>query len=123
MYPTIDRANGRTGTWSEEEDSKLKDAVQRYGGKNWGAIAELVPGRTHQQCYRRWHDILDPSIGRASGHKSKWTALEDRTLEDAVQRHGGQNWIAIATPVPGRSTKQCWDRWKYVDANRIADSR
>jgi hypothetical protein len=32
------------GTWSEDKDIKLKDAVQRHGGKDWGAIAALVPG-------------------------------------------------------------------------------
>jgi hypothetical protein len=41
----IDRANGRTGSWAEDEDLKLKAAVQTHGGKNWNKIAALVPGR------------------------------------------------------------------------------
>jgi hypothetical protein len=36
----------RTGKWAEDEDIKLKDAVETHGGNNWGAIAALVPGRT-----------------------------------------------------------------------------
>jgi hypothetical protein len=57
----IDRANERTGKWSGEENNTLKGAVQRYGGKNWGAVAELVPGRTRTQCFNRWHYVLDPN--------------------------------------------------------------
>jgi hypothetical protein len=51
LNPSIDRKPpGRSGTWIEDEDSKLKDAVQMHGGKNWGAISALVPGRTKNQC-------------------------------------------------------------------------
>jgi hypothetical protein len=110
----IDRASGRK-SWTSFEDRKLNDAVQRHGGKDWGAIAGLVPGRTHKQCYQRWHDVLDPSIVRASGHKGKWTAFEDRKLEDALQIHGDKDWGAISALVQGRTQKQCLDRWKkYV---------
>jgi hypothetical protein len=50
---SIDGTTGRTGTWTEDEDIKLKDAVQMHGGKNWIAIAALVPGRTKSQCNSR----------------------------------------------------------------------
>jgi hypothetical protein len=53
--PSIDLATGRTGTWTAVEESKLKDAVTTYGGKNWVAISALLPGRTKMQCYQRWH--------------------------------------------------------------------
>jgi hypothetical protein len=179
LDPSIDRANRRTGKWAEDEDSKLKDAVQRHGDKDWGAVTALVPGRTQKQCRQRWKDALDPSIGRASGRKVMWTLEEDtkltsavantskkrrgkeykidwdaisalvpgrtknqcrrrwynaldpsidrangRTgpwsededikLKDAVQTHGGKDWTAIAKLVPGRTEKQCRDRWKFV---------
>jgi hypothetical protein len=114
LHPSIDRANRRTGTWAEDEDSKLKDAVQTHGGKDWTAIAALVPGRTRKQCHHRWKEFLDPSIGQASGRTGKWTAVEDSTLKDAVQTHGGKNWGAIAALVPGRTTNQCRSRWKSV---------
>jgi hypothetical protein len=53
---------GRTGAWAEDEDRKLKDAVQIHGSKNWYAIAVLVPGRTRNQWHDRWRDVLDSSI-------------------------------------------------------------
>jgi hypothetical protein len=69
LNPNIDPTTARAGKWSEEEHIKLKDAVQTHGGKNWSAIAALVPGRTRQQCSSRWHDILvsniDPTTARA----------------------------------------------------------
>jgi hypothetical protein len=38
-----------------DEDSTLKDAVEKHNGEDWAAIAALVPGRTKQQCLNRWH--------------------------------------------------------------------
>jgi hypothetical protein len=52
----IDRANRRTGTWTEDEDIKLKNRMQTHGGKDWAAIAALVPGRTRLLCHKRWQD-------------------------------------------------------------------
>jgi hypothetical protein len=39
-----------------------------------------------------WHDVLDSNIGRVSGSKGKWTAVDDNELKDGVQTHGGKNW-------------------------------
>jgi uncharacterized protein (DUF2237 family) len=89
----------------------LKDAVQRYGGKNWAAITALVPGRTISQCYKRWHDALTPSIAPTAGRKGSWTVVENCKLKNAVQTHGAKDWGAIAALVPGRTGKQCWSRW------------
>jgi myb proto-oncogene protein len=114
LAPSNDRANGRAGQWSADEDNKLKDAVKTHGGKNWGGIAALVPNRTISQCRSRWKDILDPNIGRVTGRKGSWTAEEDSKLKDAVQTYGGKNWGVIAELVPGRTTVQCHGRWKDV---------
>jgi hypothetical protein len=107
-----ERERGRRGEWTAVEDSKLKNAVQIHGGRNWGAIAALVPGRTKMQCYNKWRDVLDPPIERARRRMDKWTAVEDMKLKDAVQIHGGNNWGAIAVLVPGRTEKQCYNRWR-----------
>jgi hypothetical protein len=117
LDPRINRANERTGKWAEDEDRKLKDAVQTHGGKNWVKIATLVAGRTEKQCYDRWNDVLDPSIDRVNGHKGKWTEDEDSKLKDAVHTHGGNNWAAIAALVPGRTKTQCCSRWKNLNSS------
>jgi myb proto-oncogene protein len=104
LDPSIDQTPpGRTGEWAEEEDIKLKDAVQTHGGKDWAAITALVPGRSNIQCRNRWYDALDPSNDRASGRTGEWAEDEDSKLKDAVQAHSGKNWKEIAALVPGRT--------------------
>lgn len=43
--------------------------------------------------------------------KSKWTPAEDRALIESVKIHGTKNWIAVASLVPERNSKQCRERW------------
>jgi hypothetical protein len=114
LEPSIDRTPGRIGSWTEDEDTKLKDAVQTHGGKNWPAIAALVPGRTTKQCRNRWHGAFNHSIALTAGREGKWTAVENSKLKDAVQTHGGNDWGSIAALIPGRTKKQCHSRWRDV---------
>jgi myb proto-oncogene protein len=114
LDPNVDRVNGRTGTWTAVEDSKLKDAVQTHGGKDWAAIAALVPGRTKYQCNNRWHATLASNIVLEAGCTGKWSEEELHKLKDAVQTHGGKNWSAIASLVPDRTKTQCKNRWHDV---------
>jgi hypothetical protein len=119
LDPSIDRVTGRTLKWKEDEDIKLKAAVQKHGGKDWIAIAALVPGRTKTQCNTRWHDILDPGIDRTTALTGEWKEDEDIKLKAAAATHGGKNWVAIATLVAGRTKQKCYDRWKKnMDPNR-----
>jgi myb proto-oncogene protein len=78
LNPSINRGSGRTGRWTAVEDGKLKDAVQTHGGKNWGAIAALVPGRTKIQCNTKWHDGLAVNIDPTTALARKWTAEEEK---------------------------------------------
>jgi hypothetical protein len=114
LDPSIDRTSGRTGKWTVVEDSNLKDGVQTHGDKDWVAISALVPGRTRSQCRHRWLDALDCSMDRASGRTGKWASVEDVKLKDAVQLHGGKDWVAIAALVPGRTRKQCRDGMEFT---------
>jgi hypothetical protein len=41
---------------------------------------------------------LDPSIALAAGRTGKWAEDEDIKLKNAVQMHGGKNWIEIVAP-------------------------
>lgn len=57
-------------------------------------------------------DALQGEGGRSS--RGKWTAEEDETLRDAVQRHGGRNWKRISDCLEGRTDVQCLHRWQKV---------
>jgi hypothetical protein len=118
LDPCIVRTPGRTGEWTTDEDTKLKDAVQTYNGKSWDAIAALVLGRTKGQCSYRWRDALNPSVDRTPGRIGEWTMDEDTKLTNAVQLHDGENWNAIAALVPGRTKDQCYKRWHYILTSR-----
>jgi hypothetical protein len=49
--------NARIGKWTEDEGNKLNDAEQHYSGKDWVAIAALVPIQTEKECQNRWNSI------------------------------------------------------------------
>jgi hypothetical protein len=118
LDPSIDRANGRAGKWKEDEDTKLKDAVETHGDKDWVAVAAMIPGRTRIQCYKRWLDALNPNIEQSNGctGRTKWKADEDSKLTDAVKMHGDKDWVKVAALIPGRTRKSCWKRWTaYLD--------
>jgi hypothetical protein len=58
---TLDPAGENKGKprrgWTAEEAAKLTKAVEKHG-KDWAAVALLVPGRTSVQCSRRWFNTL-----------------------------------------------------------------
>jgi hypothetical protein len=110
----IDPMKARAGKWTADENIKLKDAVQTHGGKDWAAIAALVPGRTKMQCRDRWKGALDSNIDPTTARVGKWSEDEDKKLKGAVPTHGGKNWKEIAALVPGRTKSQCRKRWHNV---------
>jgi hypothetical protein len=115
----IDRTTERKGKWTAEEDDKLFRAAEKFACTRWKAIAALIPGRTRKQCWNRWQYALDPSTVRISERTTgKWLAEEDKKLVSAVEKHNGKNWVEIAALVPGRTKRQCIDRWhKFLDTS------
>jgi hypothetical protein len=114
---TLDPANGNKGKWTPEEDAKLTAAVEKHG-KEWVAVAAMVPGRTNNQCRTRWVQILDP----ANVKKGQWKPEEDAKLTEAVKKHG-KNWAAAAAMVPGRTNNQCRYRWvRSFDPDRASNA-
>ncbi|KAI9919043.1 hypothetical protein PsorP6_012227 [Peronosclerospora sorghi] len=100
--------------WTQEEDDKLREAVGRHGERNWKSIAEEVPGRNHTQCLQRWTKVLAP--GLVKGH---WRPDEDELLKELVAE-GRKNWGQVATRIPGRTSKQCRERWyNHLDPSII----
>eukprot|EP00824_Muranothrix_gubernata_P014062 TRINITY_DN29141_c0_g1_i1.p1 TRINITY_DN29141_c0_g1~~TRINITY_DN29141_c0_g1_i1.p1 ORF type:complete len:253 (-),score=35.37 TRINITY_DN29141_c0_g1_i1:54-773(-) len=50
--------------------------------------------------------------------KHLWRAEEDELLASAVRKRGAGSWNLVCTLVPGRSAKQCRERWhNHLDPN------
>ena len=107
--PPQKRKAKKARPWTAEENELLKAAVERNGEKNWKLIAESVPGRNHTQCLQRWKKALKPGI-----RKGHWSAQEDQMLTRLVAQgaaRGYRNWGDVASGIPGRTSKQCRQRW------------
>ncbi|EQC31459.1 hypothetical protein SDRG_11057 [Saprolegnia diclina VS20] len=99
------------GKWTQDEDDLLRQAVDKYGPRNWKAIAKHVGRRNHAQCLQRWRKVLFPGLRRGN-----WSHEEDCLLQSQIatlsQQSGKLNWASVAAGVPGRTAKHCQERWR-----------
>ncbi|TFK56090.1 hypothetical protein OE88DRAFT_1606944, partial [Heliocybe sulcata] len=87
------------GPWTEEEDNKLRRAVEAFGN-SWLEVAACIPGRSNEQCRDRWSERLNPKVT-----KGKWTNEEDRRLLETVERVG-EKWKEVSDSLgSGRTDK------------------
>ncbi|KAF9650187.1 hypothetical protein BDM02DRAFT_3185576 [Thelephora ganbajun] len=101
----------RKGRWTSEEDAVLLESVAKYG-KRWYEVARALPGRTDDQCAKRYKEAVDPSIRR-----DPWTAEEDERLWNAFEKHGNK-WHTIANTLQGRPAIHCRSRLQSLQRAR-----
>ncbi|KAL9658755.1 hypothetical protein ABK040_005910 [Willaertia magna] len=93
--------------WTEEQNKQLREAVLKYGARNWKKIAQEIGGNfTPDQCNQHWWRVLNPRI-----LKGEWTSTEDDMLFSRVQQFGESSWIRVAEGLPGRTDIQCRHRY------------
>ena len=115
-FPLLENPNSKftvlkyykKGKWTKDEDSNLKELVERYEQKNWRMISKSMAGRSPIQCLHRWCKILKPGLV-----KGTWTIEEDMKLQFIVQQFG-ENFGDASKYIPGRTNKQCRERWLNV---------
>ena len=44
-------------------------------------------------------------------NRNNWKSYEDHLLSAQIQENGLENWKVIARQIPGRTAKQCRERW------------
>uniref|UniRef100_A0A671KW72 snRNA-activating protein complex subunit 4-like n=1 Tax=Sinocyclocheilus anshuiensis TaxID=1608454 RepID=A0A671KW72_9TELE len=99
----------KKGPWSKEEDQLLRNAVAKYGTKEWGKIRLEVPGRTDGACRDRYLDCLQQNV-----KKGPWSKEEVELLKEKVAKYGVGKWTKIASEIPNRVDCQCLNKWKLL---------
>lgn len=101
--------------WTPQEDQLLTQAVNVHGNQ-WKKIAAYVPGKSPNQCLQHWRKVLNPSL-----KKGPWSNQEDTLLSQAVTIYKDA-WTKVCNKVPGRTAKQCRERWVNVVDPSLIDT-
>lgn len=99
----------RRGRWTQDEDNSLVRAYDMYG-PSWQKVAAKIPGRTDDQCAKRYMEVLDPET---KDRLKPWNQEEDLRLIRQIKIHGTK-WRTIAFELKGRPSLTCRNRWRKL---------
>ncbi|CAM9384666.1 unnamed protein product, partial [Choristocarpus tenellus] len=93
---------------------KLRDYVLKYGDMAWVKVANALledHGQfTGKECEERWNFVQENHV------RGPWSSEEDDHLRELVAHFGAKKWNFLAREFPGRTGKQCRERWhNHVD--------
>ncbi|XP_010474138.1 PREDICTED: transcription factor MYB114-like [Camelina sativa] len=96
----------RKGAWTPEEDSLLRQCINKYGEGKWHQVP-LRAGlnRCRKSCRLRWLNYLNPNINRG-----EFTS-EEVDLLLRLHKLLGNRWSLIAGRLPGRTGNDVKNYW------------
>ncbi|KAL3519630.1 hypothetical protein ACH5RR_017779 [Cinchona calisaya] len=112
--PCCDKNGLKKGPWTQEEDQKLIDYIQKNGCGNWRTLPKNAGlQRCGKSCRLRWTNYLRPDIKRG-----RFSFEEEETI---IQLHRilGNKWSAIAARLPGRTDNEIKNYWNTHIRKRL----
>ncbi|PIN16835.1 Transcription factor, Myb superfamily [Handroanthus impetiginosus] len=105
--PCCDKSKVKRGTWSPEEDSTLKNYLQKHGtGGNWISLPQKAGlQRCGKSCRLRWLNYLRPDI------KHGGFTQEEENIIYSLHSKIGSRWSVIASHLQGRTDNDVKNYW------------
>ena len=132
---------GGAEDWTPEQQAALQQALKDVpatmeAGERWKKIAELVPGKSKKECVARFKALKAALAGvggqqqqqqQQQGADGEWTDSQQEALQSGLKEHpqggilsGEERWTAIAAMVPGKTARQCAERYRELREKILA---
>ena len=103
------------GPWTEEEDKRLINLVEKLGAERWSYISSFFPDRIGKQCRERWYNHLCPTV-----NKTSWSNEEEWILY-VLHKRWGNKWSKICEFLPGRTDNTIKNHWNSTMKKKIPE--